>query len=80
MNQRRDDTYWARQARRLRDRGHQVHWRKTGAASQLGTCRNCAAEVECDEYGMHWRGGITSPSFLKWPGVNVIRHCPGGAS
>lgn len=67
-----------RQARRLRDHGHPVQWRKQ-AASYLGTCRNCGAQVECDEYGTHWRGGIINASFLKFPGVNLIRRCPGGA-
>lgn len=68
----------AAQNRRLRDHGHPVRWRTTETASYLGACRNCGAEVECDEYGVHWRGGILSASFLKFPGVNVIRRCPGG--
>lgn len=70
-----------KQTRRLRDFGHPLRWRKTGAASYLGTCSNCGGQVECDEYGTHWRGGAPGqpPSLLKWMGVNLIRRCPGSA-
>jgi hypothetical protein len=66
-----------KQARRLRDAGHSVGWRKVRTADYYGICRRCGGEVECDEYGTHWRGGNATQSFLKFMGVNIIRRCPG---
>ena len=64
---------------RLTSTGHRMVWaRRTGMASYLGTCRRCRGQVECDQYGPHWRGGISAPSLLRYMGVNIIRRCPGG--
>lgn len=67
-----------RQHGRLSDFGHSMTWRRRGKTGYHGTCRRCGGQVECDEYGPHWRGGIIAPSLLKFMGVNIIRRCPGG--
>ena len=63
---------------RLSGTGHAMVWRKIGKTRYLGTCRRCGGQLDCDEYGSHWRSAPGRPSLLKWKGVNVIRRCPGG--
>ena len=63
---------------RLSDFGHRMTWRRRGKTGYHGTCRRCGGQLECDEYGSHWWAVIGAPSLLKFPGVSIIRRCPGG--
>ena len=64
--------------RRLTQHGHSVKWRKSGSVWR-GTCLSCGGQLECDRYGTHWLASPGHPSLLRWPGVNYVARCPGGA-
>lgn len=65
---------------RLSDAGHVMRWRKVYPATEWvgyrGTCQGCRGEVDCSQYGPQWRSA-SSPTLLKWMGINVIKRCSG---
>jgi hypothetical protein len=72
-----------KQKGRLSDFGHSLTWRRLPKGSVYsglcyqGSCRRCGGQLECYDGHTVWRAVPGRPSLLRFPGVNIIRRCPG---